>query len=148
MAEPNQPLWFAGVCDRLLAKVQWWFTNYEKGEISRTRKALDMGGKVVDVPLQYLHAMPFRQQEVDHLVRITAELRPKQAGLLELLRVLQRDLKKYRLLGTGERLAPLPFYKQDVKDMLDALLDAKAGLGREDGSELQKRKDSGQFIWG
>ena len=43
---PEQALWFAGVCDSLLAKVQAWLATYEQGEVARTRPFLELDGRV------------------------------------------------------------------------------------------------------
>lgn len=140
-------LWFSGICDRILAKIQWWFDNYEKGRISRTRKFFHPRGEVVDIPMQYLHEIPFTTAELKHLIRIMSMLRPKQTGLLEILRIAQRDLKLRRMTPQGEYLSPMPFFKSDVKTMLDALLDAKAGIKSSEDDLYQKAKE-GKFLWG
>lgn len=144
----RSPLWFAGVCDNLGQKIARWCANYERGEVCRTRKYLNYAGIVQDIPTQYLHIIPFKPAEVDHLVRIVEALRPKQAGLLDMLRITQRDLKKYALRPGGQYAAPMPYFKSDVQEMLDALKEARDGIGAAGLEEhVQKQQQAGKFLW-
>jgi hypothetical protein len=70
-------IWFAGVCDSLLHRVQVWGEKYELGTVYATRKFLTKSFEHHDVPVQYVHNVPFSLAEMTHLVRILTAERPK-----------------------------------------------------------------------
>lgn len=138
--------WFKGVCDDLLAKMAWWLHNYERGKVNRTRPFLTQSNNIVDVPTAYLHIIPFKQAEVDHLVRLMTVYRPEKAAILDMLKITQRDLKQYPLRPGGIYAAPMPYYKADVQEIVDALLEAREGQASIK-QQAEQNVQEGKFVW-
>ena len=110
---PEQALWFAGVCDSLLAKVQAWLATYEQGEVARTRPFLELDGRVADRPTQYAHKIPWRQAEIDAMVRFLEAAKP-ESSLTADMRVVQKGLRRSRQLPGSQFVAMMVFWKDDI----------------------------------
>lgn len=139
----SSPLWFAGICDDLLAKVAIWNQAYWYGEIHSTRKWLDpKTGQVVDKPTRMAHWIPFKELELDHLIRIVGILRPGSDLVRELEDVKKvwkygKPVQGYRYMRSYWSKVNLPqglhrvivmcFYPEHVKDILAMLVEAKTG---------------------
>jgi len=63
MAVETSTIWFSGVCDTLLQRIQMWEHKYEQGEIYATRKYLNKRLEHEDLVVQYLHRIPFSVHE-------------------------------------------------------------------------------------
>jgi hypothetical protein len=70
------PLWFAGVCDQVLAKVQWWAANWARGEEYATRPFMNEKFEQVNVVTKRRAKIAWTKQEFQHLVRILETIRP------------------------------------------------------------------------
>lgn len=133
-------LWFTGICDELYLKIVMWNAAYWTGEVHSTRQFLNEKGVVIDKPVKCAHRIPFRQQELDHLVRIASQLRANTL-ILDELKQLQAMWKhghaikgniykhsywKKVLLPNGlHRSITLAFYPEHAKDIMNLLTEAK-----------------------
>jgi hypothetical protein len=143
----NQPLWFAGVCDSVLAKVSWWLSKYECGEVSRTRKFLDPVRGPVDIPTQYMHILAFSQREFDCLSAIVSAMRP-DSSLAEDVERVRQNVAKTRKLPRNQYAVPLWFWRDDVAEIQKALLEARDG-GKKTGIEgyVGEKLEEAKPLW-
>jgi hypothetical protein len=118
-------IWFAGICDRLLVKIQYWYNSYELGEVAATREYCDeITGKIYPKPTVYAVRLPWKLTELDHLSRIVMILRPN-TPLSEEIAGLRNIWAKGIMAPSGERILTLIFRKEQVKELLDLLMQAK-----------------------
>lgn len=136
-------LWFTPICDEVYRKIAIWDQFYWMGEIHSTRKWMNPASvQVEDKPTRMAHDIPFREIDLDHLVRIFEELRPKSplAEEIRSLRKLWRFGKpvhgprfskgywnKINLPAGLHRVIIVAFYPEHVKEILTVLLEAKTG---------------------
>lgn len=136
-------LWYAGPCDDLLSKIIIWDQAYWMGEVHSTRKWLDPLKGVIDKPTRMAHYIPFREIELDHLLRIVRVMRPDSELLSELEAVRKiwkygKPVSGYRYMRSYWSKVSLPspgmhrviimaFYPEHVKDILALLTEAKTG---------------------
>lgn len=148
-------LWFTGICDELYQKIVLWNAAYWKGEVHSTRQFLNEKGEVVDKPTKCAHRIPFRQQELDHLVRIASQLRPN-TPMLDELKQLKSIWKKGKavqgnvfrhaywskiVLPNGlHRSITLAFYPEHAKDVMNLLIEAKT-------NQIQEKKRVGKDLF-
>ena len=137
----GQILWYRGVCDDLYRKLVTWRDNYERGDVSRTRKKLTEQGEVVDFPVQYAMRIPWRQRELDHLVRILSAT-GAQASLVEDITKVQQGLRHAPAATRGMRIATMVFWKEDVVAMIRCL-DKARGASNEIDDFLRERTGKG-----
>jgi hypothetical protein len=137
----KQVLWFRGVCDDLYRKLVAWRDNYERGNVSRTRKKLAETGEVIDFPVQYAMKIPWHQRELDHLVRIL-QATGAQASLVEDMIKVQQGLRHAPAAIHGMRIATMVFWKQDVVEMVRCL-DKARGASNEIDDFLRERAGKG-----
>jgi len=147
------PVWFDGICDGLLYKVNHWYERYESGKIRGTRLFLDTDG-LKDVPVKYLHEIPLSQREAEALLRIMQAKRPK-LPLTEQLAPITMHLRKYAMKMQGQTpvyVVPFAYYKPEVREILKALQEAQAEAKNTtvpvtvDSFVAEKRKQGGG-IW-
>ncbi len=141
-AKQKANLWFVGPCDDLLIKVAIWDQAYWHGEVHSTRKWLDPLKGVVDKPTKMAHYIPFREVELDHLIRIVGAMKPGSDLLHEIIDI--RKVWKYgkpvigfrymRNYWSNVQLPPglhrviiMAFYPEHVKEILALLTEAKTG---------------------
>lgn len=136
-------LWFRGVCDELEMKIRIWDGAYWYGNVHSTRKWCDpKDGHVIDKPTRMAHEIPFRELELDHLVRIVESLQPNTPMVEELKEVKKlwkygKPVRGYRyaksywskiVLPQGaHRVVTMAFYPEHVKEILAILVEAKTG---------------------
>jgi len=150
-----KPVWFAGVCDSLLARVQTWYENYEKGEIYASRLFLDTTFQKQDLPVLYAHDVPWRQDELEHLVRILKDVKPQWLVTSDFARIpalvsnkagrkKHAEMVKFR---NGYFVLTLIFEYADLKELFLVLKEVKDG--RRDTIEelLADKKKAGKEIW-
>ena|SRR5208337_970117 len=139
----SAPLWYTGVCDELYQKIAMWQFAYWYGMPYSTMKWVDPKGlKVVDKPVKIAHQIPFREIELDNLIRILAALRPNTPMVEEwqairklwkngkpiVGRVYNKSYWINLLLPKGlHRVITVVFYAEHVKEVLDILSEAKSG---------------------
>lgn len=137
------PLWYAGVCDELYQKIAMWQSAYWYGMPHSTMKWVNPKGlKVEDKPVKIAHQIPFREIELDNLIRILTALRPNTPMMEEwqTIRKLWKNGKPIvgrtynksywskLLLPNGlHRVLTVVFYDEHVKELLDILYEAKSG---------------------
>lgn len=157
------PLWFGGVCDDLLFKVMIWGRAYWRGEVHSTRQFLELDGRVVDKPTKMAHDIPFREVELDHLVRIGQALKPDSPLLEELIRIkgmwkngkAVRGNKYFRNywakvnLPTGiHKVITLAFYPEHVNEIVNMLKQAKTGQRSTTLEKIvQERQEQGKDLF-
>lgn len=165
VASPRKanPLWFTPICDEVARKIAIWDKAYWLGEIHSTRQWLNpKSGDVENKPTRMAHDMPWRDVELDHLIRVIGSLRPDTPLLKELEEV--RSIWKYgkpvmgfRLMKSYwsqiqlpkgiHRVLTMAFYPEHVKEILAILEEAKTGQksasleaaveqARQEGKEL------------
>ena len=144
-------VWFDGVCDSLLRKVQLWYGNYERGKVRGTRQFLDLDGVLKDVPTKYLHEIGLTQKEAEYLVRIMHATRPK-LPITEMLSALPRVLRRYRMTVAKEYLVPFAYYKPEVREILRALEEAQAAAKGTKTPQrvdtfIEQKKKQGGHLW-
>lgn len=148
MLQPANPikasaLWFTPLCDEVYRKIAIWDAMYWIGEIHSTRKWVNPTSvQVEDKPTRMAHDIPFREIELDHLVRIVEALRPNSPLAIEVKEIKRlwkfgRPLHGYKLvrsywskiqLPSGiHRTVTVAFYPEHVKEILAVLNEAKAG---------------------
>ena len=136
-----QPLWYAGVCDSIMKKIEYWVRHYKKGELAATRKYLDPIGGVIDMPTKYAVKLPWKKIELEHLIRIMNTLRPN-TPLTEEIQQLEGVWKHGTLLPGGSRVMTLVFYPEHVQEIHKVLLEAKTGQKSATLDELLKQKQT------
>jgi len=143
----DNALWFTGVCDDLHRKILIWNQAYWYGEVHSTRQWLDpSSGKPEDKPVKMAHKIPFREVELEHLVRIIESLRPNSALATELKEIKSvwkyaKAVRGFRFLHSYWSKVPLPsglhrsvtliFYPEHVKEIISILQEAKTGQKAE-----------------
>lgn len=132
--------WFRPVCDDLLRIIVSWHANYERGEVESDRKWLNLDGVVVDRPTRYAHRIAFRPIEVEYLLQIMRLYAPQSEVINELVK-LSIGLRRGRLLPGGRYLVTIAYWKQDLREMLVALLTARDGQVVEIGKPRTDGKD-------
>lgn len=143
----SETLWFAGVCDSLLAKCERWLSGYETGEVSRTRPFMDERTcAVIDKPVQFAHRIAWHPREIDYLVKIMEAAKPDAALTID-LRVVQRGLKRTRQLPGGLYLATMVFWRDDVDEIVKALRSAKAGKLSGVNEYVEAQTGQGGGLW-
>lgn len=148
-------MWFAGICDDLYRKIAIWETAYWHGDVHSTRLWMDpREGRAVPKATKMAHFIPFREAELEHLVRIVGDLRPSST-LLEEVKDLQ-GLWKHGKAVTGirynrsywskvalpkglHRVITVVFYPEHVKDLLNLLTEARTGKSVENFVLEQKK---------
>jgi len=121
----SQPIWYHGVCDRLLEKVRHWLENYDAGEVYATRPFLDIDG-VKDVVTIRKHILLLRPEEAYHLARIVNHFYPGLNLARDVSRIYQ-NLNRCKVVEYGLRAVPVAFYREDVEKILKALEQARSG---------------------
>ena len=121
-----QPLWFSGVCDRLLLKVRLWVQAWPRGEVYATRPWMDKAGNIVQVPTMRVVKLSFHRRELEAAVRILQALRPKDTITTDLAKVLQ-GLGTCKPSQGGERIVEIATYEKDPSEVLKALFEARDG---------------------
>lgn len=120
------PTWYTPVCDQLMQKIHHWYTVYDRGTESASRKWITMNARIVDRVTMYAHVLKFKTREIDHLVRLMEALSPHPELTADFKQVRAR-MQKGRLYPGNEYEVTLNFYKQDVVDILNVLIRAKTG---------------------
>lgn len=121
-----QPLWFAGICDSMLRKVEFWLRAWPSGNVYATRTHMSKTGEITDVPTMRDVRVAWHPNELKHLVRILKTVRPKWTVTADLEALLPK-LEHCRLLAKGERLVPMCSYYNDPQEILELLRQVKAG---------------------
>ena len=137
-------LWYAGICDRVLARVESWRDNYHTGEISATRPYLHPKTlKPTDLVTKRALWVPWRIDEMQHLVSILEAMVPG-SGILADFHEIQKRLPNCRARAGGYYLIMLNFYEQDVRELCDLLLEAKTGQTHDLKRAAEKAKAEGK----
>lgn len=137
----DQPVWYSGVCDSVLRKVDYWVRHYEDGELAATRQFLDPKVGVIDKPTKYAVTIPWKLVELKHLIRINTTLRPG-TPLTEEIQRLEKIWKHGTLLPGGSRVMTLIFYPEHVKELRSILLEAKSGQKAASLEEIMRKKQA------
>lgn len=122
------PLWFVPISDIILSKVAVWYRDYEKGKVYATRDFLTEGGKFMKKPTIYEANVNFTKKEIEHFVDLVQSVIPKSPVTKRLIEIKTSVMNSKGILkpNTGYQI-PFRFYKQDVQEILEALMAAKAG---------------------
>lgn len=134
------PLWYSGVCDRILFKVNLWDEHYDQGAVYATRSFFDESQGVIDIPTVRRHEVAWEPVELQHLVRILEKLRPKSRLLEYMIQQHNRLKKEGQLLPGGRYLIGMAIYHRDVKELLVVLNEAQGKKSKESLSEFEKSK--------
>lgn len=158
------PIWYTGICDDLYKKIAIWKSAYWVGEVHSTRSWLDpKSGQPVDKPTRMAHRVPFREIELDHLLRITEQLKPN-SPLLEELREIRKmwkyakPIQGFRYMHSYWSKVPLPaglhrsitlaFYPEHVNEIFDMLVEAKSGQKAQTAdAAISSKRSEGKDIF-
>lgn len=158
-------LWFAGVCDDLYRKIAVWdFAYWNGGEVYATRLWLNpLSGQTEPKPVKMAHDVPFRELELDHLVRLLKALRPNTPMLEEWEKI--RKVWKYGKAVQGyyfhksywcriplpsgiHRVVTVVFYPEHVKELVAILEEAKTGQKSASlEAAVEKAKQAGKDLF-
>jgi hypothetical protein len=158
---PHVPaVWFAGVCDTLLQRIQMWAHKYEQGEVYATRPYMTVESKdIVDVPVQFLHTIPFTLVEMKHLVRILNQEKPRERLTEDFVRLLAIISNPLRLRQVPKMIVMRPggifvirlmLEKVEVVDLAELLLSVKEGRSGQLSvvdTHLAKQLKAGKGMW-
>jgi hypothetical protein len=139
--------WYAGVCDRMLTRLAWWGINWPHGEEFATRQKVNLMLErgVEDIVVKRLVKIPFRADELDHLVRILDIVAPKE----EMTAVFHKAKAGYlscRMRSRNERLVPIASYAIEAKEVFEALLRARDGETKIE-SRIAESLKTGKPLW-
>lgn len=137
-------MWYAGIDDALYQRIAIWHEAYWFGDTHSTRKYLSATGEIKDKVMKTAHEIPFREIELDHLVKMVGSLRPGTLLLEELVKI--QGLWKYGKAVRGYKFSKsywskinlpqgsgiyrvilIAFYQEHIKEILDILQEAKTG---------------------
>jgi hypothetical protein len=132
-----------------------WLAYYEKGEPFADREWLDpVDMQAKPVTVKYCHHVMFRPGGLEHLVRILVALKPDWSVTQDFLKVQdimqrasieeRRRLLNYKLGMHGIYTIDLAFYKQEVFDLREALLEAKSGKKADLAATVAAQKEQGK----
>lgn len=139
-------LWFAGICDQVLARLHAWYVRYESGAVHSTRPFMMHDGNIVDLVQKRIHHVPWKRQELQKLYDALVALRPKHELTADVKKVLD-NVEKCPLAAGGYRLVPMIYYRDDVKELIDVMLEAKNGASETPEAMMEKARESGKGLW-
>ena len=138
--------WYKPVCDDALRKIFIWYSQYHRGDPSASRPWVNMDGRVIDKVTRYANKVRFKPAELDHIVRILDAITPTRE-LVDYFRVVQKGLRKGKLLPGGEYEVVLNAYRQDAEETLRSLLRAKTGRITEIADVVKEQVEQGKSPW-
>lgn len=138
--------WFTPVCDDLLRTIAIWYASYERGDVESDRKWLNLDGVIVNRPTRYAHQLTFKPIELVYLVRIMTALAPKSEVTAEVTK-LQAGLRRGQLLPGGAYRITVAYWKEDIQEILEALVRAKRGETEPFDLTLEKQKRDGKELF-
>ena len=140
--------WYEGVCDRMLMRIDWWFRNWKFGYEYATRPMtnLKVQGGIEHVVVKREIGIPFRKDELQHLVRILTALQPKGEMTIMFGTALRHFEKRCVPLTNGCREVRVASYHIDAKETLDLLIKAKTGKASEE-QFIEDQLSSGKPLW-
>jgi hypothetical protein len=120
-----------------------------------TRPYLDQSFQQIDVPVLYAHEVPWRQNELEHLVRILTAMKPEWAITKDFQRMLgivknRAIWKKYEKLmkRRGDLfILTLVFEKNDIRELVLVLTEARDGRRGTNEELLAEKQQAGKDIW-
>ncbi len=140
----TKTLWFRGVCDSLLSKVQAWHKGWNTGRVAGTRPYMDVSG-MIDVPTIREHDIAFHPRELEYAIKIMKAIKP-MAPMTALLERARQGLDRCQLLPGGLRRVKLQTYFEDVDVLLKTLVEAKTGqTSLED--QIASQPNTGSGLW-
>jgi hypothetical protein len=138
---PNN-VWFTPVCDIILKKVNNWYRFYTKGEVFASRPYLSLDGRVEERPTIYANKLSFSEFELKHFVRLLELTLPKADVTKVVCRAYEGVRKKQGILiPPNYYLITLAIYPNDVKEVIDALTEAKTGVKQDMSDLVGENKD-------
>lgn len=123
--QATSPLWYRGASDVLLAKIQVWLKNYEKGVVSRTRPWLKPDGNTINLPMQYANKMIWKERELDYLIQVLTETGADAGLVSDIVRVRKNLVARSGMVAGNGYVVMMDFPKSDVQTMVDSLLKVK-----------------------
>lgn len=137
----SKAVWYRGICDEALAKVELWLRAWPMGDVAATRPLMDKG-RIVDVPTKRAVKMSWRTGELEHIVRILQTVKPnwELTGYME--EVLAHHKSGRKVAGSFglEFVCIMMTYIQDVEEIRNVLVDVRDN--KENPSEGLKPGDS------
>jgi hypothetical protein len=139
----------------MLARVQAWHTNYTQGEVYASRMYLSTKFEKQDIPVLYAHDVPWRQDELEHLVRILTAVKPKWTITIDFERILamvrnrskwkkNEEMVKFR---DGFFIVTSVFEEPDLKELCLTLKEVRDGRRDTNEELLANQKKAGKEIW-
>ena len=144
-----RPIWYAGTCDSLLAKVKAWHERYGQGQVHSTRQFLDFDGKIVNKPTKMIHTIAFIKQEIDNLVVFTNYYCKDLSLKVEVLAVADQWNREGKLLPGGLKKISLAFFPEHVEAIYQLISKARRDYlsGGSVEEKIQEAKDSGKDLF-
>lgn len=144
----EKPIWFAGACDSLLAKVKAWHEYYDLGTIYSTRKFLNEQFKIEDKVTKRVHAISFTKQEITYF-KIFIDYYCPNKLLTQEIDGVTAMWKSAPLANYNMRKLTLSFFPEHVKLIYDTLLKAKkeATMGKSMDTVIEEAKKSGKDLF-
>ena len=135
-------LWTKGVCDSMLVKVLDWKRRWPAGAVAATREFLHKTGSLEGVPTKRAVKVAWHPKELEHLIRILKAAKPEWQFVVDLEEFYGSGFRRGRLLPGGLFLTDMVAYGEDLDEMLEILVNARAGRV---AGQLAKEVKSGSF---
>lgn len=134
------PLWYKGICDQALYKVQMWMNAWPAGDVAATRPMLQTDG-IHDVVTKRAVKVSWQTRELEHIVRILKESKPDWGLTMYMEQVLQGH-KRSRMAPNGSYVCTMVSAYEDVVDIYKALINVRDGI-----SEMSSIKQGLGPLW-
>lgn len=143
-----EPVWFAGVCDSMLFKVESWLRAWPRGDIFATRTGWSVDGGEFEVVTGRLVKVPLTRSELEHLIRILDAVKPNWL-FTAFLKLKLSKFETFRLLPGNVRVVPMESGDEPLQQAVELLRAAKTGtvsLSKQIETALDEKKDGP--LWG
>jgi hypothetical protein len=146
-------IWYAGVCDRILAELNKWYSVYPMGPVVREEVSQlnwRVEGGQTRIPTVRRIYISLKEIEIDHMIRIIGALRPedkKYARLIAMLEKTKPILRTSRLMPGGFHWTPMDFRRSDVKDIILIMKEAKTGKRQKSLEDWFSKQSKGKGAW-
>lgn len=135
-------LWTKGVCDSMLVKVLDWKRRWPAGAVAATREFMHKTGSLEGIPTKRAVKVAWHPKELEHLIRILKAAKPEWEFVVDLEKFYGSEFRRGRLLPGGLFLTDMVAYGEDLDEMLEILVNARAGRV---AGQIAKEVKSGSF---
>lgn len=141
------PMWFAGVCDTMLQRAQWWLQAWPRGDEFATRSGWSVTGGEFQIVTARVVKVAISKPELEHMIRILDNVKPNWTFTAFLKNKLEK-FESFRLLPRNLRIVPMETGDEQLKVAVELLQAAKTGQASlsSDVDAALNRKDG--TLWG